>query len=276
MNNQTEFSTTVDNERKVAKINDPYELANLLPLLLEDNIRAIRISNWRSPEDCSRDIKIMHSYTNGVYAQEPTLAKGGPTVYDYEGKEDDAAQYFEKSKIWNPALREMLYPIVTSADRLAMILAETHPGGVAPEQFLPGKTPSMQVIRRFEKGSRAGPHVDRSDWDWPNNVTASSQKGLISAVCYHQVAKLGGELVLYGDKFDIDAWRRAKIKDSSYEIDRDWLSKDAIVINPTQGELVLFNAHRVHEVREILIGTRITSSNFYAWRGVNLALGRFA
>lgn len=270
------FETEVSNARLVVTLSDPYEIAGWLPDLASGKIRAIRVPNWRSAPECAIDVAAMEKCMAGSYAQEPTLAKGGPTVYDFEGRENDSSEYFEQAAVWNPVLRRILYPRITAADHLAAIMNETHPAGVAPEQLVAGKVPSMQVTRKFDVDSRAGAHVDRTDWDWPSNVVAASQQALISSLSYHQVAEIGGELVLYGDKIDRATWIKAKIPGSPYELDARHLNPKPIIIVPKLGELIMFNAHLAHQVKMIVKGTRITSSNFYAWRGIHLPLGRFA
>lgn len=90
------------------------------------------------------------------------------------------------------------------------------------------------------------------------------------------MAECGGEVVLYGNRIDRSTWLKARLSGSAYEIRREFLSKNPLRIKPLRGDLLLFNAHLVHEVTEVLSGTRITSSNFFAWRGKDQPLGRFA
>lgn len=262
--------------KKILDIDDPYKIAGYLGALVKDEYRAIRLKNWRSYAECSRDIEIMKSCFSGAYAQEPTLMKGGPAVYDFEGDEINSMKYFEDALKWNAVLREASHPFITSSDRISAILGETHAAGVVPEKLKPGWVPSMHVIRKFKRGSRAGPHVDRTDWDWPENTVAATQMALISCLCYHQVAEIGGDVVLYGDVMDRATWSGARLVDSAYEIGKSHLNKSPVRIRPMQGDLLIFNAHLVHEVTEIELGVRVTSSNFFAWRGLDESLGRFA
>jgi hypothetical protein len=261
---------------KVVDLDDPYQVAMWLPRLANDEIRAIRISKWRSPSECAGDADAMEKCVSGQYAQEPTLKKGGPTVYDYEGREDEAGLYFAEAAIWNSFMRKVLYPRITAADHLAVILNETHASGVIPERFINGHVPSLAVIRKFDAGSRAGPHVDRTDWDWPKNAQAAKAQTLFSALTYHRVADVGGELVLYGDKLNREEWIQAKLENSPYEIDRRYLNKKPVILTPKAGELIIFDAQRAHEVKLIVSGTRITESNFYVWHGEENPLGRYA
>lgn len=279
------FATSIDpefherqwrKERLLATLDSAYTIAKWLPALANGEIRALRIPKWRSPIECAIELDAAEKLTTGAYAQEPTLAKGGPTVYDFEGRECDVAKYYAEAQKWNSAMRELFSPRATAQDKLLAILSETHSPGVIPEQLSPGHVPSTHVLRRFDVGSRGGPHIDRTDFDWPSNTHAATQLALFSAVTYLDVAKVGGELALYGDVFTRDSWLNAKLPNSLYEIDRKFLSPDPLVIAPAIGDLILFDARRAHEVRLIVTGKRVTSSCFFAWRGAHLPLGRYA
>lgn len=279
------FATSIDPEfyereiermRRIVTLREPEEIARLLPTLATGEFLALRLPQWRSKSECNADIVAFEKLIVGTYSQEPTLAKGGPAVYDYEGREAESSQYFAEAKVWNSTLRKALYPRYTAQDHLTAILGETYAPGVVPEKLLTGMVPSLQVIRKYEVGARAGPHVDRTDWDWPLNMCAASQTALFSALVYHQVADIGGELVLYGDSPDRAAWLAAKLPDSAYEINRKFLNRNPTVIAPKVGDLIIFDARRVHEVRKIVMGMRVTSSCFFAWRGGEQPLGRYA
>jgi len=261
---------------RVLTLTEPRDIAGHLPALADDTIRAIRVPSWRTADECTRAIEALGACIDDTYAQERSLGKGGVAVYDFEGDEAGADEYFARAKKWNGTPRRLMRPYGFGPDLVAGILSETHPGGVMPEQLRPGSEPCMGIIREFRCGSRAGPHLDRTDWDWPNNAAAATHLALFSFLEYHSVAVLGGELVLYGDRLNRDEWTQARLSTSLYEISREPLSKDPVIIKPERGELIVFDAHRVHEVREILIGVRHTASCFFAWRGPLAPLGRFA
>ena len=96
------FEREISNARLGVTLTDPYEIAEWLPDLANGKIRVIRVPNWRSASDCVEDVGAMEKCIAGSYALEPSLAKGGPTVYDFEGREEDSPQYFKQASIWNP------------------------------------------------------------------------------------------------------------------------------------------------------------------------------
>lgn len=270
------FEQQLQTSRKLVTLKSPYEIAAWLQALADGEVLALRLPKWRTETEAAIELAAIEKLTVGSYSQEPTLAKGGPTVYDYEHRECDAELYYAEAKVWNPVMRRLCYPRMTTQDYLQAILSETHAPGVIPEELTPGRVPSLYVVREYNAGSRAGTHIDRTDFDWPSNRHAATQEALFSALTYYQVADVGGELVLYGDSFTREAWLQAKLQDSPYEISRKHLNPNPLIITPMKGDLILFDARRAHEVRLVVTGKRVTSSCFFAWRGAHRPLGRYA
>jgi 2OG-Fe(II) oxygenase superfamily len=254
-----------------------YDIARHLPAMVGGEILAIRVRDFRSEEQCQRDCKIIDQLGNGEYAQEPALRKGGPTIYDFEGNEDVPTEYFELAKEWNYLHRQVYAPFASAPDLLAGILADSFAPGVIPEPLKPGKIPSGQVVRIFKAGSQALPHHDRTEIDLPGCTAAREHKALFSALTYHSVASEGGDLLLYGDRFlDADEWHQARVPNHAYAIDECCLTMEPLRVSPRRGELIIFDAHRVHAVTTIYAGVRRTTSCFFPYRGPLVPLGRFA
>lgn len=168
-----------------------------LGALAHNEILALVIPMFRSPVELEIDLQVIGRMRFEGYRQEPTLFKGGPTVYDFENNESAADDYYDRAGRWNTFFRECSRPYSIAIDECAALLGQHHPAGMRSEPLHPGRIPSLGVIRRFQSGSFAGPHSDRTDFDWPDNATAATQSALFSAVIYHRVADFGGTLKVY-------------------------------------------------------------------------------
>jgi len=76
----------------------------------------------------------------------------------------------------------------------------------------------------------------------------------------------GGELAIWDLKPDQDEYEALRIPESdglkSYGLKREPLGEPAYVITPRPGDLILFDAQRVHAVYASVGGARVTISFF--------------
>lgn len=143
-------------------------------------------------------------------------------------------------------------------DAIRLLADEWWPGGAmvgrhGRRQMLPS------IIRRWPTGGRANPHIDQ------RRIPLLERYGLrrrLGVNVYLEVppAGSGGEIEFW-DLFEDEA-RYEAIKRPDYGLDRESLGEPLAAILPGQGDLVVFNAARLHGVRAVDSGSRVTAACF--------------
>jgi hypothetical protein len=157
-------------------------------------------------------------------------------------------------------------------DLLRLRLDELWPygAGVARHQgrmMLPG------IIRRWPQGGHANPHIDQREIPLLAGHRLSRRLG-VNVYLEVPPAGCGGEIEFWGvwkDEADYQRQRRA-----DYGLDRDRLGEPFCVIAPGPGDLLMFDAARVHGVRRVSRGSRVTAACFVGVRTLDDPLVLFA
>lgn len=116
-------------------------------------------------------------------------------------------------------------------------------------QRIAGRLTFVGLLRGFAEGAEARPHQDMTDWDLPEYEEAHSLLTQLSCLVYLACAERGGEVELWDRQFDDRKAYEAALSADDYGLKRSVIGDPAVTLRPTPGELIMFNAHRVHAVR---------------------------
>jgi hypothetical protein len=198
---------------------------------------------------------------------------GGKALFDCAGKAE-CEDYFATADVARDAVRALLLPYVNPADLVQAKLDEAWGPGCGLMK-IGGRRANKGLVRSFEAGGEALPHTDRCDWDRPCPETVSVADQL-AVNCYLSQTVTGGELELWTlrpTRAQYDALREG----TTYGLCRELLPPPALIIRPLPGDLIVFNASRVHAVRPSSGGgARVTVSGFVAYSGPDEPLRLFS
>lgn len=157
-------------------------------------------------------------------------------------------------------------------DRLRLTLDELWPAGAMVGRhegamLLPG------LIRRWPSGGHANPHIDQRDVPL---LAAYGLRRRIGANVYLAVPppEQGGHVDFWG-RYD-DERSYAADRRADYGLDSDRLGTPLWSCRPEQGDLLMFDAARVHGVRRVGQGERVTAACFVGVRAPAEPLVLFA
>ncbi|MFI5836346.1 2OG-Fe(II) oxygenase [Micromonospora sp. NPDC051300] len=178
----------------------------------------------------------------------------------------------------------------TAADTLALVREEIFAGRLSPldelrlrldEMWPAGATVARHdgrlmlpgVIRRWPAGGHANPHIDQRAIPL---LAAHGLRRRIGTNVYLEVPPRGngGQVdfwSLWSDEGTYDARRR-----TDYGLDREQLGEPHWSCEPGQGDLLMFDAARVHGVRRVAQGSRVTAACFVGVRDADRPLVLFA
>jgi hypothetical protein len=181
------------------------------------------------------------------------------------------AQYYEKARFWEESLRTLVAPAASPADVLIGALHRMWPAGVNVES-VEGRPMFAGGTRVFLEGAAAPPHQDILARDVePGNETAASIRVQLAASVYLSTTPAGGELELWD-------WKPCPpefapfCKPGLHNAERDRLADPSATIKPAPGELIVYDAGKVHAARAAGAGLRAAVSMFVAFRRCDLPL----
>ncbi|MEU6021615.1 2OG-Fe(II) oxygenase [Micromonospora sp. NPDC048871] len=154
--------------------------------------------------------------------------------------------------------REVFAGRLSPLDDLRLRLDETWPDGATVARH-EGRMMLPGIIRRWPAGGHANPHIDQRAIPL---LAAHRLRRRIGTNIYLEVPPPdnGGEVefwTLWTDEGSYDAHRR-----SDYGLDRADLGEPHWSCAPRQGDLLMFDAARVHGVRRVDQGSRVSAACF--------------
>jgi len=235
------------------------ELASLSALHLERLIHgetaAIRIANFYRDAALPGVVeRILASPLLARYANAPDIGKIGNSYFETVCglRKDD---YFASARSLKHELDELFRPLTNPADLMKNVLAGTWEPGASVLQNDAGQTFFYGLIRLFD-GTEALAHVDHLEWD---DVSAARPIFQLALNTYLRIPADGGELVVWDT---VPTREEHDLIAKDYGVDEAYLRPfRSVAVKPNEGDLIMFDAQRVHAVRTAH-GPRITSSMF--------------
>jgi hypothetical protein len=249
---------------------DPQTIA----ALAEGGLDVICHRGFYDAEICSAVLPNIRKACDAAnYTLTSDLQSIGTSMGEAEQSCQHEAEYFAtapetKELIRNGLFRTFLSPV----DRIRLLADESWPAGATIAR-VKGKPMLSGIVRRWVAGGHANPHIDQKEL------------AILSDLSLHRRIGINVYLAMPdpGAGGDIEFWHRVtdeteyeKAKRSDYGLDRDALGDPSLVITPSSGDLVAFDAGRIHGVRGIQAGERVTVACFLGVRDTRHPLYQFA
>lgn len=249
---------------RLLELAGPDELAMGLQSIIDGERLAARLPGYYSPAVASEMADRLIGHPDfGFYDVAPDIGRVGLSYYDTVNHPDLERQYWAQAQYSNASIRSALAPAMSPVDRFRVELDEQWPSGVRLLRDSIGRPAFAGLARVFNEGVEALPHTDRLEWDAPAGRFLASPKAQVATNVYWRMPPKGGQLAIWDVKPDREQYTRLRLRSSTYALDSELLGKPALVIQPREGELILFNAQHVHAVLPSYGGPRVTFSFFF-------------
>ncbi len=247
--------------------------------LAEGRLLAIRVPGY-CPEPQSEILsqRLLNHHRLFRYSENPNVLGIGMDFWDpcKCGKDEESwllenpdrlrDRYYEEARPAICDMRRALEPYLSPMDKLRLELQEAWPAG-ANLGNVEGRPMFVGVARVFEDGAEAFPHDDKIGRVIPDAPKAQEFLGQLSCNIYLQTSREGGELELWRERLTSETYGRFHMDDSTYGVRREELPPSEALLQPQVGELILFDATRLHAVRKVQGSPRVALSCFVGYRG---------
>jgi len=225
---------------------------------------AVRIKNYL-PQEHAHNIgdKILSSgfekYTNA-----PSIGRIGMAFYEAENDVDLVEQYFQQARSNIEELRRRCLPYSSPLDTIRCQLDEAWPAGAHLETML-GKRMYVGLSRVVNPGITFLAHHDIFAKDAPDSFKAKSLESQFACNLYLKMPGTGGALQMW--KNELSPHEFDEIRQDSYGISPSILGEPDLEVKPESGDLIIFNAKKMHSVTSGEGGKRLSLSCFIGYRG---------
>ncbi|GAB2926352.1 hypothetical protein GCM10027280_12080 [Micromonospora polyrhachis] len=188
----------------------------------------------------------------------------GTSLGEAAENESNAARYLATAAETTALIRHKIFDgQLSPTDLLRLDADELWPYGATVARHQ-GRTMLPGIIRRWPGGAHANPHIDQRDIPLLDAYRLIRRVGVN---VYLQVPEPGngGEIDFWGLFTDEAEYVSQKRPD--YGLDRATLGAPHFSVLPGQGDLLMFDAARVHGVRRVERGVRVTAACFLGVRG---------
>ncbi len=184
-------------------------------------------------------------------------------------------EYFAHALLARRAVRELLAPLACPIDLMQAELDSVWKPGTKV-LTLSEKKCHVGLHRCFREGGEALHHNDRARVDFDHPKTARMNFQL--AINTYLSMAAGGELELWNLLPPDELYDEARYEfGPTYAVRGDLLLPPDLVIRPSPGDFIIFNAAKIHRVRPVLgDGARVTVSAFAGFFSINEPLELFS
>jgi 2-oxoglutarate-Fe(II)-dependent oxygenase superfamily protein len=232
---------------------------------------AVVLEGFYTPEEGRAIAERLQRASWTRYSDEIPIGRVGDPLFDCFG-ETSCDRYFESAPRSRAMIQEALSPYANPADLIQKELDLVWPLG-CNVFTIGGRKCFVGLPRSFGNGGEALPHTDVCGWDWPCADTEAVQAQL-AINAYLTMAEVGGELELWDTRPTREHYDAMR---DGYGLQRALLSEASTVLRPAAGEVIIFNASKIHAVRASTGGgERVTVSGFIGYRGEDRPLVVFS
>jgi len=198
------------------------------------------------------------------YLNAPAVGRIGMSFFETGGKPEVIDQYFATALPNIRLLRNACAPYQCPIDVFRCVVDELWPSG-ASLQSLSGRKMFVGLSRNMRPGAPLLAHHDLFARLAPHAPEANDLLMQMAVNIYVNVPQHGGELMMWRDEItDAEFLRR---RGDKYGMDIEPLGPPDIVVRPQMGDLILFDARKLHAVAAGAGSDRLTLSSFLGFRG---------
>lgn len=245
--------------------------------ILDHSIDAVIVPNYFLEQECLVIAeKIKKSKYFRAYPGYSTVSRLGQELFECGESELELTKQQEDALILMKEMRRLIHPYISPIDRLRVELDEIWSGGCNLAQ-VGDKKVFAGIVREHKEDSPGEPHCDVMGWGFLESY--KNKPNLINNIAaniYLKMSESGGETILW------DEWpTQHEYKNGEYSIvhdadipasvsfDDNKITKPKLEIKPNQGDLILFNSMRIHVVKKVKMGVRMTWGCFLGYSGIN-------
>ena len=236
-----------------------------LERLLEGKLSCIIIKKYVEPSDCESLADRVGEYIKDSNSSGTIYKSKGDAFFNTLGKKEIEDRYFASAISLNRELRNLSKPNIFPLDKFRLELDEAWYSGASLLRF-GSKALRFGICRVWDVGAEGLPHQDILRREVPGLPFIKNQKSQLGVNVYLRTANEGGELEIWDHFFSEEDCKQLNI-DGSYGFSRNDLPLASQVIKPECGDLIIVNTTRVHAIRKIISGQRITLSGFIGYWG---------
>ncbi len=234
--------------------------------LTKGSLACIWHRNWYDVEKAKKAISKLLAFGQTKSFEIEGVINIGPPIGLLLNSGLPPEKYFLESEEFLHRIRnEFFDDCQNPVDALLQALDGIWKAGAFPGSF-EGKKLAPGIFRWYQTGSSLNPHIDRS-----NEVTISSfcSRARLTANIYLNTmsAATGGQLELWALELTDEHYECLRASD--FSLPRKKIGSPALSISPAVGDLILFNAERIHAVSTLKQGRRLTASSFVGISDIN-------
>lgn len=230
--------------------------------ILQNDVLCVRVRDFVSRKQCAANASaIERDKRRTAYAGAEGIGCIGMSIYDIPFVKDGDQKYWNQVRAVHEQNRKACAPYTYPADLIRLRLSELWPASC--DLFKTNGRVAFAGLPRFVSVEGAiEPHQDKMGDDIPHILDAHNVVGQCAANVFLKTAEIGGDLELYNARFSFAEYEARRVK-GSYSLDRCHLGSPVLRVKPEVGDLILFDATRVHSVAAVAGRcTRVTVSCF--------------
>lgn len=232
--------------------------------LAKNEIRVIQVEAFASKKTCEIISSGAIDLGYKPYINVDSVRRIGMAYYETEHQEDLIQDYFANAAKCLEQMRKACDPAGSPMDTARCLLDEVWPAG-AHLQTLFGKKMFVGLSRMVEPNTTFLAHHDIFADDAPGMPESESVISQFGANVYVQMPDRGGELLMWHRNMTIAEFDERR--KGQYGIAIDDLPEPDVVLKPGTGDLLIFDAHKLHAVASPKDRQRLALSFFIAYRG---------
>jgi len=245
-----------------------------LEALARGDILACRIPDFCDPDACAVIQRRARALSTTRYSVAPDVAKIGMALF--EATDERLLEEYYQSASEAEARERALYDGLNNPiETLRGILQRLWPAGCKMER-LHQEPMYAGLVRILDAGSELRPHQDNTNWDMPTSTAAQTMQTQFSCNIYFSVGEVGGELELWPSRIEDEASYRSMQVTGDYSLRPSTIGRPSLSIRPKVGDLIIFDARKVHAVSRVVRGSRINASTFIGLRSRSVPLTLFS
>ena len=245
-----------------------------LGMLVRGQVDVIWHQRFYPPAVCQAVLpRITEACEAANYTLTSDLQSLGTSIGEATESAQDTERYLLTAQDTISMIRDKLFRGCQSPCDVIRLLADEYwPYGAMVGKH-DGRTMLSGIIRRWPSGGHANPHIDQRDIPLLAKYNLVRRIG-INVYLETPENECGGEIEFWHKIADEGQYESQKRSD--YGLDRDQLGDPMCVVRPRQGDLIMFDAARIHGVRRVTGGSRVTAACFLGVKSARDPLVVFA
>ena len=253
----------LDNTQRAVRTSNTLTKEDLSDLIAH-RIQVLRVPNFIPVSACEEVSAGLKNTGYNDYRNAPQVGRIGMSYFETAKDPEIVDHYFATANENINLLRTACAPHPCPMDTFRCIVDEVWEAGCTL-QTLYGKKMFVGLSRCMKPGVPLKAHHDMFGRHAPDTPEAASLLSQFGVNVYVNVPEVGGELAMWNNEISDDEFLEQRADD--YAIPLEKLGPHDFAVKPENGDLILFNARKLHAVLAGEGSDRLTISAFLGYRG---------